>query len=121
MPGPSGYELCRKIKDDPAKRNVPVILLTSLGDPLDNIQGLVSGGDNFITKPYEPDYLLDRIRTILNNKALRTEGKLKVGAEVTSNTRHCQPLHNNNDLLSSIVAIQQEIATAELHSKMSCT
>jgi two-component system cell cycle sensor histidine kinase/response regulator CckA len=82
MPGLSGYELCRKIKDDPGKRTVPVILLTSLTDPMDIIRGLECGADNFITKPYESSYLLGRVKTIFANKALRTDGRLKMGAEV---------------------------------------
>jgi CheY-like chemotaxis protein len=40
MPGLSGYDLCRKLKADPAKGNVPVILLTTLNDPLDILQSL---------------------------------------------------------------------------------
>ena len=82
MPGISGYELCRKIKDDPARRDVPIILLTSLTDPMDIIQGLECGADNFITKSTQPDDLLGRVRAILDNKALRSGGKFKVGAEV---------------------------------------
>ena len=82
MPGISGYELCRKIKDDPARRDVPVILLTSLTDPMEVIQGLECGADNFITKSTQPDDLLGRVKTILDNKALRTGSKFKVEAEV---------------------------------------
>src|SRR6266446_10329205 len=71
MPGLSGYELCSKIKADPAKGNVPVILLTALTEPADIMQGLECGADNFITKPYEASYLLGRVRTILENLARR--------------------------------------------------
>ncbi len=49
MPGMSGYELGRKIKDDPAHGTIPVMLLTSLTDPLDIVQGLEAGADNFLT------------------------------------------------------------------------
>src|SRR5882757_6701018 len=50
MPGLDGYELCRRIKDDPRRHRVPVILLTSLTEPMDIIRGLECGADNFITK-----------------------------------------------------------------------
>jgi PAS domain S-box-containing protein len=82
MPGLTGYELCRKIKAHPEKRHVSVILLTTLKDPLDIVEGLECGADNFITKPYQADYLVSRVRTVLQSKLLRSDGKLKVGAEI---------------------------------------
>jgi len=48
MPGLSGYELCRQIKDDPSKQPTPVILLTSLSDPLAIVQGIECGADNYL-------------------------------------------------------------------------
>ncbi len=81
MPGLSGYELCRHIKATPETKEVPVILVTKLTDPMDVLQGLECGADNFITKPYEASYLLGRIGNILANKRLRAERRLKVGVE----------------------------------------
>jgi signal transduction histidine kinase/DNA-binding response OmpR family regulator len=66
MPGLSGYELCRAIKADPSTRRIPVILLTTLHDPSEVIQGLEHGADNYMMKPYEPDDLVRRIRTFLS-------------------------------------------------------
>lgn len=65
MPGLSGYELCRKIKQHANGSKTPVILLTALGELKDLIDGLRSGADNFISKPVEPDYLVSRIRATL--------------------------------------------------------
>jgi two-component system, sensor histidine kinase and response regulator len=67
MPGMDGYELCGKIKENPATSSIPVILLTSLQDPNDIIRGLQAGADNFITKPYDEKYLLSRIEHLLSN------------------------------------------------------
>jgi two-component system, sensor histidine kinase and response regulator len=72
MPGMSGYELCAAIKrqrEDPP----PVVLLTSLSDPRDIVRGVECGADNYITKPYEPDQLADRIRHVLDNVSLRAQ------------------------------------------------
>jgi two-component system, sensor histidine kinase and response regulator len=72
MPGMSGYELCAAIKrqrEDPP----PVVLLTSLSDPRDIVRGVECGADNYITKPYEPDQLADRIRHVLDNVNLRAQ------------------------------------------------
>jgi PAS domain S-box-containing protein len=82
MPGMSGYDLCRKIKSDPAWKTIPVILLTTRKDPMDIFHGLECGADNFYTKPYDAERLVERIRHIFSNRQLRFEGKLKVGIEV---------------------------------------
>jgi signal transduction histidine kinase len=82
MPGPSGYELCDRIKKDARWRDTPVILLSTLVDPMDIILGLECGADNFITKPYEPEQLVERIHTVLRNRQARRQGKLAFGVEV---------------------------------------
>ncbi len=74
MPEMDGYELCEKIKNTTHLRDIPVILLTSLQDPMDIIKGLQSGADNFITKPFESKYLLSRINYLLANRELRSVG-----------------------------------------------
>jgi two-component system, sensor histidine kinase and response regulator len=72
MPGMGGYELCARIKDECAGADAPaVVLLTSLQDPRDIVRGLQCRADNYITKPYEPQHLLARIRTVLENRQLR--------------------------------------------------
>lgn len=74
MPGMDGYEFCKKLKGEPTLKDLPIILLTSLRDPLDIIRGLQSGADNFITKPYEEKYLLSRINYLLANHEIRRSG-----------------------------------------------
>jgi signal transduction histidine kinase len=82
MPGMSGYELCRAVKSSPEMRDLPVILLTTLSNPMDVIQGLESGADNFVTKPYEPSYLVERVKGILENRRMRAENRLRMGIDV---------------------------------------
>jgi signal transduction histidine kinase len=82
MPGLSGYELCDRVKKDAKGFNIPVILLSTLADPMDIIRGLECGADNFITKPYEPEQLIDRIQTVFQNRRARIQGKLAFGVEV---------------------------------------
>ncbi len=74
MPKMDGYELCRRIKDDPQTTALPVILLTSLSDPKDILNGLECGADNFIVKPYDEDFLLSRIQYVIANSELRRNG-----------------------------------------------
>ena len=79
MPEMDGYTLCRAIKTDPALRDIPVILVTSLMDPKDIIRGIECGSDNFIRKPYAEDYLLNRIGHMLMNQKLRKNQNMEVG------------------------------------------
>ncbi|MFO7601605.1 MAG: response regulator [Candidatus Desulfacyla sp.] len=82
MPEMDGYELCRRIKDDPLSSEVPVMLLTSLSDPSDVIKGLQCGADNFITKPYKEGFLVSRIRSILINREMRKTASTTLGLEI---------------------------------------
>jgi len=82
MPKMNGYELCEKIKEDEKLKHIPVILLTSLSDPIDVIQGLKSKADNFITKPYNERFLLSRIQHMLINIELRKNKISEMGIEV---------------------------------------
>jgi DNA-binding response OmpR family regulator len=81
MPEMDGYTLCRTIKSDPATKDIPVILLTSLNSPDAVIKGLDSNADNFIRKPYDEKYLLSRVRYILTNRELpQTDNQ--IGSEI---------------------------------------
>ena len=82
MPGISGYDFCRKIKSNRRERNIPVILLTSLHEPMDIIRGLESGADNFLTKPYQTDDLIRRIEQLLKSRRMREENRLAFGIDI---------------------------------------
>ncbi len=64
MPMMDGYELCSRIKSDPELSSIPVIIVTQLFDPVDVVRGLEAGADNFIIKPYEPEDIDSRIRSV---------------------------------------------------------
>jgi PAS domain S-box-containing protein len=65
MPKMNGHELCQHIKGDERLRDIPVILLTSLSDAEDVLDGLACGADGYITKPYSDDYLLACVKLSL--------------------------------------------------------
>ena len=69
MPGMDGYELTRRIRSVPAWSELPIVLLTSLADPLAIVRGLESGADNYVTKPYDPGGLLTRVRAVLERSS----------------------------------------------------
>jgi putative two-component system response regulator len=68
MPGIDGFELCRRVKSNPATRLTPVILVTSLGEREDRIAGINAGADDFLTKPFDPHELRARVRSLVNLK-----------------------------------------------------
>ena len=109
MPGLSGYELCDRIKKDERGHNVPVVLLSTLTDPMDIIRGLECGADNFITKPYEPEQLLDRIRTVFRNRRARTQGKLAFGVEVVFLGRKFIVNSEKEQILDLLIATFEDI------------
>lgn len=82
MPEMDGYELCRQIRADEKLKYIPVILLTQLFDPRDVIRGLLSGADNFVTKPYSEQFLVSRIQYILANQELRRNSITEMGIEI---------------------------------------
>mgnify|MGYP001039558605 FL=1 len=82
MPEMNGFALCSEIKRDAQLKKIPVILLTSLADVKDIIQGLESGADNFIRKPYDDRYLLDRIEYLLMSHELRKSQKMQMGMQI---------------------------------------
>ena len=72
LPDMDGLEVCRRIRALPGEQGqVPVLMLTAKGDPMDRIVGLELGADDYLPKPFEPRELLARIRAILRR---RTEG-----------------------------------------------
>jgi sigma-B regulation protein RsbU (phosphoserine phosphatase) len=66
MPEMNGYELCSAIKGDHDLKAIPFILLSTLSEPEDIIKGLHCGADNYVTKPYDPEYLIARVESLLN-------------------------------------------------------
>jgi len=70
MPGMDGYEVCRRLKSEEKTCNVPVIFISALNEPTDKIQGFEAGGVDFITKPFEPEEVLARVRTHLQLRDL---------------------------------------------------
>lgn len=82
MPQMDGYALCKAIKADEELKDVPVVLVTALNGPQDVVKGLECGADNFIRKPYDERYLLQRIHYLLANRALRRSEKVQMGVEI---------------------------------------
>ena len=80
LPGQSGLALTRKMRSDPRKRSLSIIMVTARGEEPDRIAGLEGGADDYIVKPFSPKELVARIQAVLRRRAPALgEEKLIVG------------------------------------------
>ena len=73
MPGMSGYEVCRKLRDNPATAMLPVVMVTALDPGPERVKGIEAGADDFLTKPIHQPEILARVRSLLRIKALHDQ------------------------------------------------
>jgi two-component system phosphate regulon response regulator PhoB len=80
LPGISGIELARRLKNDSGYKDMPIILLTARGEEEDKIRGLEIGADDYITKPFSPKEVVARIKAVMRRSGKLSEsGHLYVG------------------------------------------
>jgi two-component system cell cycle response regulator len=65
MPGMDGYEVCRRIRQNPATAQLPVVMVTALDKPSDRDAGMAAGADDYLTKPVEDNALFPAVRRFL--------------------------------------------------------
>ena len=82
MPVMNGFEMCEQIKKEESTLDIPLILLTALTNSEDVLEGLASGADHFITKPYNADYVISVIAKILADLKFRKKERVRVGVEI---------------------------------------
>ena len=73
MPRMSGFEVCRKLKQDPKTRDIPIIMVTALNELGDIERGVDSGADDFLSKPINKLELLTRVKSLLRVRHLKSE------------------------------------------------
>lgn len=73
MPRMSGFEVCRKLKSDPATTDISIIMVTALNEFSDIERGVESGTDDFLTKPVNKLELLTRVKTLLRLRHLKNQ------------------------------------------------
>ncbi|PWC33283.1 PleD family two-component system response regulator [Azospirillum sp. TSO35-2] len=77
MPGMDGFEVCEKIRSDPATMHIPVVMVTALSDVADRVRGLEAGADDFLTKPVNDIALFARVRSLVRLKMMMDEWRLR--------------------------------------------
>ena len=76
LPGISGIDFARRLKKEELTRELPIIMLTARAEEEDKVQGLESGADDYITKPFSPRELVARIRAVLRRGGPAAEGEV---------------------------------------------
>lgn len=106
MPEMDGYEVCRRLKRNPATQNIPVIFLTVKSDPRDEAFGLELGATDYITKPISPPLLLARVRNSLKLKStLDALYAAKLAAEAANRTKSIFLANMSHELRTPMNAI----------------
>ena len=92
MPRMSGFEVCKRLKNNPTTEDIPIIMVTALNEFGDIERGVDSGTDDFISKPVSKLELLTRVKTMLKLKYLsdKLERTLAYLSEIESQTRQIQ-------------------------------
>ncbi|MFZ5569592.1 MAG: hybrid sensor histidine kinase/response regulator [Thermodesulfobacteriota bacterium] len=112
MPGMNGHEVCRRIKSEPAARDIPVIFITTRSDTEDEAMGFSLGAVDYITKPFRPAVIGARIRTHLDLKSHRDH----LERLVAERTREL--IEKSAELRNSVDTIQQARDQLILAEKM---
>ena len=118
MPGKSGYELCREMKENPATRLVPFILITGLSEREDRVRGIEAGADDFLSKPIFPEELFARVKSLIKLKEFTDELEtaesvlctlgLSVESRDPYTEGHCERLAENASNLGQHLTLDED-------------
>lgn len=89
MPGMDGYSVCREMRADPLLSEIPILFLTAKAKDEDRIQGFLAGADDYLTKPFNIDELILRLRAIL--RRTRSHPRVEGDVEVETSSKIMPP------------------------------
>ncbi len=121
MPGMDGFEVCRRLKADEATRNIPVIFQSAATDLADRLEGLRLGAVDYISKPFQREELLARVRTHLELALLRgdleeliKDRTTQLESEIAERRRAEEELRLNLARQRALLEVYQEMPTASV-------
>ena len=122
MPGKSGYDFCREVKENPATRFIPFVLITGLSERQDRLRGIEAGADDFLNKPIYPEELFACVKSLLRLKEFTDELEnaesvlctlgLSVESRDPSTEGHCERLADNASALGIHLELDSESVVA---------
>ncbi len=117
LPGINGIEVCRRLKDNPVTKDLPVIFISALGETELKVKALEAGGTDYVTKPIEPSEILARISTHLKmhrlQRRLADQSEMLI-TEVGERKKAEKELTKHRDHLEELI----EHRTIELQQEM---
>ncbi|MCB9082046.1 MAG: response regulator [Lewinellaceae bacterium] len=118
MPGMDGLTFCSHLKEDFATSHIPVILLTAKNMEEHQIEGFLTGADDYITKPFNPELLVIRMENLLNQ---RQKLRLKFSRDFALQPKEVQLTDPDEELLQRLVEIMEEhISDADFNVNKMC-
>jgi phosphate regulon transcriptional regulator PhoB len=122
LPEMDGLEVCRRLRQEPATRALPIVMLTARGDEVDRVLGLELGADDYVVKPFSPRELVARIRAVLRRvhpdaaTAASTVGRLTIDPAAHVVTVDGAPVsltRKEFDLLRALVEARGRVLSRE--------
>ncbi len=113
MPNKTGYELCRQIKENIQLSHIPVVLLTAKATVEDQVEGFDCGADAYVTKPFEPQYLLALISSQLKNRE-KIRAMLSEATAVESLEENTLSPQDNAFMTELYQLMENELSNSEL-------
>ena len=118
MPEMNGYQLCRHIKSQERTQDLPVILLTSLADSSDVLEGLDSGADAFIIKPFREEELLNSINQLMKDSKLAPKDRKRMDLEIEVGGKTRRISSDQQQTLSLLISIYEAAVRSDAERRV---
>lgn len=121
LPGEDGLSILRRLRDHPATRRIPVIIISAKSTELDAVTGLDTGADDYITKPFGVMELISRVKAVLRRTDVRSTNQIKLGGIMLDDDKRqvfadgilCQLTFKEHELLKYLLLNHEIVLTRE--------
>ncbi len=121
MPGMDGFEVCKKLKENPDVAHIPVVMVTALTDAQDKVRGLEAGADDFLSKPIDDTALMARVRSLLRFKMALDEWRVRenTASHLGVVNEQENPAHLSADNAQILVVEDKDYEQNKIHEALS--
>lgn len=106
LPGTSGIEICRQLRENVDTANVPIIIVSAKGEEIDRITGLERGADDYLVKPFSPKELIARIKALLRRLRPAFSNKTLVFVDIEMDLSRHRVTRNGNEIKLAPIEFQ---------------